>query len=74
MIKLENVPNYGMFTDCGNLMVDCIVNKARRDNLTFKQAYGLMCDLADMNYDRFGEVMDTAVREAVYNALNVETV
>jgi hypothetical protein len=74
MIKFENVPNYGMFTDCGNLMVDCIVKKAQRDNLSFQQAYGLMCDLADMNYDRFGEVTDTVVREAVYNALTMETV
>jgi hypothetical protein len=69
MIKMENVPNYGMFTDCGNIMVDSIVNKARRDNLTFKQAYGLLCDLADLNYDRFGEATDTVVREALYAAL-----
>jgi hypothetical protein len=72
---MENVPNYGMFTDCGNVMVDSIVNKARRDNLTWKQVYNMLGDLADLNYDRFGEATDTAVREAVYSAVyEMETV
>lgn len=60
--------NYGMYTELGNTLVDCIVNKARRDCLSQKQVYGLLCDLADLSYDRFGEATDTAVREAVYSA------
>ena len=33
--------------------------------------YQNLRDLADSDYDRFGEAMDTEVREAVYTALNL---
>jgi hypothetical protein len=71
----SNMKTYGMFSDLGNTMVDCIVNKAKRDNLTWKQVYGMLCELADLSYDRFGEATDTVVREAVYSAVfEMETV
>jgi hypothetical protein len=59
---------YGMFSDLGNTMVNCIVQKAKRDNLNPKQVFKMLGDLADLSYDRFGEATDTVVREAVFTA------
>lgn len=59
---------YGMFTDLGNTMVNCIVQKAKRDGLNQKQVFKMLGDLADLSYDRFGEATDTVVREAVFSA------
>lgn len=60
--------DYGMFTDLGNTMVNCIVQKAKRDGLNQNQVYKMLGDLADLSYDRFGEATDTSVREAVFSA------
>lgn len=60
--------DYGMFSDLGNTMVNCIVQKAKRDGLNQKQVFKMLGDLADLSYDRFGEATDTVVREAVFSA------
>jgi hypothetical protein len=67
--------DYGMFSDLGNTMVNCIVQKAKRDGLNQKQVFQMLGDLADLSYDRFGEATDTVVREAVFSAIfEMETV
>lgn len=60
--------DYGMFSDLGNTMVNCIVQKAKRDGLNQKQVFTMLGDLADLSYDRFGEATDTVVRESVFSA------
>jgi hypothetical protein len=67
--------NYGMFTDEGNAKVQNIVVKARNlhENLGYplKSAWDwAQNELAGLgNYAKTEEAEDTAVREAVYNAI-----
>ena len=63
--------NYGMFSDAGNQKVALIVEVAKTNNLGWQEIMPLLRNLADSDYDRFGEAMDTQVREAVYTALNL---
>jgi len=63
--------NYGMFTPEGNVAVSGIVMYHRAVKSPWAVVYQNLRDLADSDYDRFGEAMDTEVREAVYTALNL---
>jgi len=63
--------NYGMFSDAGNQKVALIVDFAKKNNLGWQEVMPLLRNLTDSDYDRFGEAMDTQVREAVYDALNL---
>ena len=63
--------NYGMFSDAGNQKVALIVDFAKKNNLGWQEVMPLLRNLADSDYDKFGEAMDTEVREAVYTALNL---
>ena len=64
------VPDYAMFTDLGNAAVHAIVEKARADKMTWTQTYRALRALSEQK--EFGEAMDTAVREVVYDALRIE--
>jgi len=61
---------FAMFTPEGDEAVAQIVEVAKKNNLGWQEVMPLLRNLADSDYDRFGEATDTAVREAVYNALN----
>ena len=61
--------NYGMFSDAGNQKVAQVVEVAFELGSTWDQVCAMLSDLAKSDYDRFGEANDTAVREAVYDAL-----
>ena len=63
--------SYGMFSDAGNQKVALIVEVAKTNNLGWQEVMPLLRNLADSDYDGAGEAMDTEVREAVYNALNL---
>ena len=63
------VSDYGMYTDAGNNAVQGIVIAARVHNLTWAQTLQALRKLAE--HDEFGEAMDTAVRECVYDALGI---
>lgn len=60
-------PDYAMFTDLGNAAVHAIVTTARENELTWVQTLRALRALAEQ--DQFGEAMDTAVRECVFDAL-----
>jgi hypothetical protein len=62
--------SYGLFSDAGNQKVALIVEVAKKNNLGWQEIMPMLRNLADSDYDRFGEAMDTQVREAVYDALN----
>jgi hypothetical protein len=58
--------NFAMFTDAGNDAVGSIVRLAITQNLSWTVVQGLLKALSQD--ERFEEVNDTAVREAVYRA------
>ena len=66
------VPEYAMYTDLGDAGVHAIVIAARAQQLTWAQTVNALRELADSNEDVFGEAMDTAVRECVYDALGFD--
>ena len=66
------VPEYAMYTDLGDAGVHAIVIAARAQRLTWAQTVNALRQLAESNEDVFGEAMDTAVRECVYNALEFD--
>lgn len=65
-------PSYAMFSQDGDAAVHAIVEKARESQSTWPEVYRALLTLAE-DYPEFGEVMDTAVRECVYDALGFDT-
>ena len=65
--------SYGMFSEAGNLKVAAIVEVARNLDITWPEVMGMLRTLASSDYRLFGEATDTAVREAVYEALLLTT-
>ena len=62
--------SYGMFTAEGNARVAHIVEFANAHDLDWPQVLPVLRYLAWSDL-KFGEAMDTVVREAVYTALNL---
>lgn len=63
------VPHYGMFSDTGNYMIDCIVEYAKLNKLSWSEIYTL---LERMSKEKeYAEATDTAVKEYVYEAVFV---
>jgi len=67
MTTLTTDISYGMFSEVGNLAVHGIVVAAVTMNLTWSETYKCLNMLAKNDYNKFGEAMDTTVRECVYN-------
>lgn len=63
--------DYEMFTDKGNAMVHGIVVAAKHKGLSWAEVYDMLVTISKI--DGYGEATDTAVRECVYNALNVKS-
>ena len=59
---------FGMFTDEGNNAVAFIVDYHRANNNAWDIVYQNLQDLAKSDPTKYGEAMDTAVRELVYDA------
>jgi hypothetical protein len=60
--------SYGMFTPIGDQKVDEIVQFALKYDLGWQEVMPMLRNLASSEI-RYGEAMDTVVREAVYEAL-----
>ena len=71
MSEANTVPYFGMFTDAGNKEVAVIVEHAKANSLNWPQTYKLLEQLAKV--PGYGEVLDTMVREIVYDALDFKT-
>lgn len=67
MTTLTTDISYGMYSEVGNLAVHGVVVAAVTMNLTWPQTYKCLNMLAKSDYSKFGEAMDTAVREYVYS-------
>lgn len=69
--------DYEMFTPEGNAEVAKIVEVAREYSLTWPEVLFLLDRLSQLETQgemtKFGEATDTAVREAVYDALGFKT-
>jgi hypothetical protein len=69
MENVMKVPHYGMFSDTGNYMIDCIVEYAKLNKLSWSEIYTL---LERMSKEKeYAEATDTAVKEYVYEAVFV---
>jgi len=71
--SLSHDISYGMFSSDGNLAVHGLVIVAKTQQLTWPQTYKCLEALAKSDYNKFGEAMDTDVRECVYSALDFDT-
>jgi hypothetical protein len=58
-----------MFSDEGNKAVQEIVQRGLELNLPWLEVYQDLVKLAESDRDRFGEALDTMVRDIVYEAL-----
>ena len=59
---------YGMFSEAGNLAVTGIVTYHKALNSPWSVVYQNLQDLAESDPTKYGEAMDTVVREMVYDA------
>ena len=65
--------SYGMLSSVGNERVDTIVQFAMKNDLEWPVVLTMLRNLASEDYKLYGEAMDTAVRENVYEALLLTT-
>ena len=61
---------YGMFTDVGNQAVHAIVEYAKANGAQWENVLPMLGNLAQSDRAKFGEALDTTVREIVYDACN----
>ena len=59
---------FGMYSDEGNAKVAEIVEFAKANGAQWEDVLLMLRNLAASNPDKFGETMDTVVREMVYDA------
>lgn len=64
---MDEVTDFGMYTDAGNAAVQAIVEGAISNDLPLLEVYQCLVNLAD-NPD-FAEATDTMVRDLVYTAI-----
>ena len=65
--------DYAMYTDQGDVVADRIVELAKAAGLNWSQTYMIMLLIADQKPDQYGELMDTAVREVIYDRCKFTT-
>ncbi len=62
---------YGMFSEEGNKQIANIIEFHKNRKSDWATVYQNLRDLADSDYEKFGEAMDTEVRECVYTELGL---
>ncbi len=65
--------DFAMYTDQGNVVAEKIVALSKAAGLNWAQTYELMRLIADHKSDEYGELMDTAVREVIYDRCEFTT-
>ena len=65
--------DYAMYTDKGDAVADAIVNLVKTAGLDWTQTLSIMRFVADQKSDLCGELMDTAVREVIYDRCKFTT-
>lgn len=67
------VADYAMFTEEGNRMAEMLCDSAIEFQWSWPQLLANMRKVADANPELFGELMDTAVREVMYDRCKFTT-
>jgi hypothetical protein len=67
---MENMMNYGMFTDYGNEVVGGVVIAAKELGWSVGEVIEILDDISTVR--GLHEASDTAVRESVYSAIFME--
>jgi len=65
--------DYAMYTDQGDVVADKIVELAKAAGLNWAQTLKVMRFVAEQKQDEYGELMDTAVREVIYDRCKFTT-
>ena len=65
--------DYAMYTDQGDVVAGKIVELAQAAGLNWTQTLSVMRFVADQKQDEYGELMDTAVREVIYDRCKFAT-
>lgn len=68
-----DLPDYAMYTDQGDVVADKIVALSQAAGLNWNQTYQVMRLIADQKQEQYGELMDTAVREVIYDRCKFTT-
>lgn len=69
---MQVVQNFGMFSKEGDRAVEGIIEYHAHRKSPWSLVQQNLRDLADSDYEKFGEAMDTAVREIVYEAIGAD--
>lgn len=65
--------DYAMYTDQGDVVAGKIVELSKAAGLNWAQTYQVMRLIAEHKSEEYGELMDTAVREVVYDRCKFTT-
>ena len=65
--------DFAMFTDQGDVVAGKIVELAQAAGLDWTQTLSIMRFVADQKQEQYGELMDTAVREVLYDRCKFTT-
>jgi enamine deaminase RidA (YjgF/YER057c/UK114 family) len=65
--------DFGMYTQPGDQVAQQIVALAQAAGLDWTQTLSIMRFIADQKQDQYGELMDTAVREVIYDRCRFTT-
>jgi enamine deaminase RidA (YjgF/YER057c/UK114 family) len=70
---MNDVNDFGMFTDQGEVVAQKVVELARAAGLDWTQTMSIMRFIGDQKRDQYGEINDTAVREMIYSRCGFTT-
>ena len=67
------IEDFAMYTDQGDVVAGKIVELAKAAGLNWTQTLSVMRFVADQKSEEYGELMDTAVREVIYDRCKFTT-
>jgi len=70
---MNDVNDFAMFTDQGEVVAQKVVELAQAAGLDWKQTMSIMRFIGDQKRDQYGEINDTAVREMIYSRCGFTT-
>jgi len=70
---MNDVNDFAMFTDQGEVVAQKVVELAQAAGLDWKQTMSIMRFIGDQKRDQYGEINDTAVREMIYSRCKFTT-
>ena len=70
---MNDVNDFAMFTDQGEVVAQKVVELAQAAGLDWKQTMSIMRFIGDQKRDQYGEINDTAVREIIYSRCGFTT-